>query len=69
PQVYNTSAYLNSKLPLSENIYAYVFGGINVRRGNAYAYTRFPTSTDDNGNTIPNPRSNATLYPDGFDPI
>lgn len=69
PKVYNTSAYLNSRLPLSENIYAYVFGGINVRRGEAFAYTRFPTITDDNGNIVPNPRSNATLYPNGFDPI
>jgi iron complex outermembrane receptor protein len=69
PKAYNTSAYLNSKLPLNENIYAYAFGGFNVRRGEAYAYTRFPTSTDANGNSIPNPRSNATLYPNGFDPI
>ncbi|RZK41866.1 MAG: TonB-dependent receptor [Hymenobacter sp.] len=69
PKALNTSAYLNSKLPLNENMYAYVFGGFNVRRGDAFAYTRFPTITDDNGNTIPNPRSNATLYPNGFDPI
>ena len=69
PQVYNTSAYLNSRLPLSENIYAYVFGGVNVRRGDAYAYTRFPTIDDGTGTQIPNPRSNATLYPNGFDPI
>ncbi len=69
PKALNTSAYLNSKLPLSENIYAYVFGGINVRKGDAYAYTRFPTIDDGNGNQIPNPRSNATLYPNGFDPI
>jgi len=68
PKAYNTSAYLNSKLPLNENIYAYAFGGFNVRRGDAYAYTRFPTVTA-NGVTIPNPRSNATLYPNGFDPI
>jgi iron complex outermembrane receptor protein len=69
PKALNTSVYLNSKLPLNENIYAYVFGGFNARKGDAYAYTRFPTSTDDDGNTIPNPRSNATLYPNGFDPI
>lgn len=69
PKAYNTSAYLNSKLPLNENIYAYAFGGFNVRRGEAYAYTRFPTVTDASGNSIPNPRSNATLYPNGFDPI
>jgi iron complex outermembrane receptor protein len=69
PKALNTAAYLNSKLPLSEHIYAYVFGGINVRRGDAYAYTRFPTISDSLGNPLPNPRSNATLYPNGFDPI
>jgi iron complex outermembrane receptor protein len=81
PKASNTSAYLNSRLPLSENIYAYVFGGINVRKGDAYAYTRFPAadSTDVEGNTVadasgsvisvPNGRSNARLYPNGFDPI
>jgi len=69
PKARNTSAYLNSKLPLSESVYAYVFGGMNFRKGEAYAYTRFPTVTDDDGNPIPNPRSNPTLYPNGFDPI
>jgi iron complex outermembrane receptor protein len=68
PKASNTSAYLNSKLPISENIYAYVFGGVNFRKGEAYAYTRFPTVLD-NGVPIPNPRSNATLYPNGYDPI
>jgi iron complex outermembrane receptor protein len=69
PKANNTSVYLNSKLPINENVYAYAFGGVNFRKGEAYAYTRFPTVTDDNGNPIPNPRSNATLYPNGFDPI
>ena len=69
PKANNTSAYINSKLPLNDNVYAYVFGGVNFRKGEAYAYTRFPTVTDDNGNDIPNPRSNGTLYPNGFDPI
>lgn len=76
PKVDNTSVYLNSRLPLSEKVYAYVFGGINVRRGEAYAYTRFPTtdSTYIRGRdtltvSIPNPRSNARLYPNGFDPV
>ena len=69
PKANNTSAYLNSKLPLNDNVYAYVVGGVNFRKGEAYAYTRFPTVTDDNGNDIPNPRSNPTLYPNGFDPI
>ena len=70
PRVFNTSVYVNSKLPLSEKVYAYVFGGFNARRGEAYAYTRFPTIGQDSlGHDIPNPRSNATLYPNGFDPV
>jgi len=69
PKARNISAYLNSKLPISDNIHAYVFGGTNFRKGEAYAYTRFPTILDDDDNPIPNPRSNATLYPNGFDPI
>ena len=69
PKARNLSAYLNSKLPLRDNLYAYAFGGVNLRNGEAYAYTRFATVTDDNGNPIPNPRSNPTLYPNGFDPI
>ena len=69
PKANNTSAYLNSKLPLNENVYAYVFGGVNFRKGESFAYTRFPTSQDDQGNDIPNPRSNPTLYPNGFDPL
>ena len=80
PKASNTSVYLNSKLPINENIHAYVFGGVNFRRGEAYAYTRF--ATIDSAGTkivgqdtivthtdIPNPRSNAKLYPNGFDPI
>jgi iron complex outermembrane receptor protein len=69
PRASNTSVYLNSKLPINEKIYGYVFGGVNFRKGEAYAYTRFPTVLDDNGDPILNPRSNATLYPNGFDPI
>ncbi len=80
PKALNTSVYLNSRLPLSENVYAYVFGGFNVRKGDAYAYTRFPTSdstvvtivgmdTTTQHFTVPYPRSNAKLYPNGFDPI
>jgi len=69
PKASNTSAYLNSKLPIGEKVYAYAFGGVNFRKGDAYAYTRFPTVQDDNGNDVPNPRSNAALYPNGFDPL
>ena len=79
PKARNTSVYLNSKLPITDNLYAYVFGGVNFRKGEAYAYTRFPTSdssgifitgTDTTRSVgVPNPRSNARLYPTGFDPI
>ncbi|UOQ52526.1 TonB-dependent receptor [Hymenobacter cellulosivorans] len=76
PKASNTSAYLNSKLPLSERVYAYVFGGLNLRKGEAYAYTRFPFSDstyiqgDDTITvSVPNPRSNIQIYPNGFDPI
>ena len=69
PKASNTLVYLNSKLPINENIHAYAFGGANFRKGEAYAYTRFPTVLDDDDNPIPNPRSNPTLYPNGFDTI
>ena len=76
PKANNTSVYLNSKLPLTDKVYAYAFGGVNFRRGEAYAYTRFPTrdsmvvsGVDTSFVTVGNPRSNAQLYPKGFDPI
>ena len=76
PKARNLSAYLNSKLPINDNLYAYAFGGVNLRKGDAYAYTRFPTSDssvivglDTLHYTVRNPRSNAKLYPNGFDPI
>ena len=69
PKARNTSVYLNGKLPLGEHAHAYAFGGVNFRQGDAYAYTRFPTVQDDNGNPVPNPRSNPALYPNGFDPV
>jgi len=76
PKVNNSSAYLNARLPLSENVYAYVFGGYNYRHGDAYAWTRYPftdsTYTANGADvtvSVPNPRSNAQLYPNGFDPI
>ncbi len=59
PRIQNTSVYLNSKLPISSKVYAYVFGGANFRKGDAYAWTRF---ADDDRN-VP------AIYPDGFDPI
>ena len=76
PKARNMAAYLNSKLPINDNLYAYAFGGVNLRKGEAYAYTRFPTSdsTYISGHdtitvSVRNPRSNAKLYPNGFDPI
>ena len=49
---------------------------MNFRKGEAYAYTRFPTADsmsivgrDASYFTVRNPRSNAKLYPTGFDPI
>ncbi len=76
PKASNTSVYLNSKLPLNDHLHAYVFGGLNFRKGEAYAYTRFPTrdstyilGPDTLTVSVPNPRSNAKLYPTGFDPI
>jgi iron complex outermembrane receptor protein len=80
PKASNTSVYLNSKLPINDKMHAYVFGGVNFRKGEAYAYTRFPTKdststrivgqdTITTHHSIPNPRSNASLYPNGFDPI
>lgn len=59
PKIQNTSLYLNSKLPFNSRAYAYVFGGLNFRKGDAYAWTRF---ADDDRN-VP------SIYPDGFDPI
>ncbi|MGV3560601.1 TonB-dependent receptor [Larkinella arboricola] len=59
PQVQNTSFYANSKIPVSPNAHVYVFGGLNLRKGDAYAWTRFADS----------PRNIPSLYPNGFDPI
>lgn len=59
PRVQNTSVYLNSQIPITPKAYAYIFGGTNFRKGDAYAWTRF---ADDDRN-VP------AIYPDGFDPI
>ncbi|WP_420155146.1 TonB-dependent receptor [Siphonobacter sp.] len=59
PKVQNASVYLNAKIPLSERTQLYTFGGLNYRKGDAYAWTRF---ADDDRN-VP------AIYPDGFDPI
>jgi iron complex outermembrane receptor protein len=59
PQVKNAAAYLNASFPVSQNTQVYVFGGLNKRRGDSYAWTRFP---DDDRNVL-------AIYPNGFDPI
>ncbi|WP_426060190.1 TonB-dependent receptor [Hymenobacter sp. B1770] len=59
PEISNASLYLNSKFALSNKAHVYAFGGLNKRKGDAYAWTRF---ADDDRN-VP------AIYPDGFDPI
>jgi len=59
PKLTNTAVYLNAKLPVSAKAHVYAFGGLNARRGEAYAWTRF---ADDDRN-VP------SLYPNGFDPL
>ncbi|CAG4993826.1 Vitamin B12 transporter BtuB [Dyadobacter sp. CECT 9275] len=59
PRIKNAALYYNAKIPLGKNIQVYSFGGLNNRKGDAYAWTRF---ADDDRN-IP------SVYPDGFDPI
>lgn len=58
-QITNTSLYANAQIPLAENVHVYSFGGLNVRKGDAYAWTR----------TADSPRNIPSIYPDGFDPI
>lgn len=59
PKMDNAALYYNAKIPIGENFQVYSFGGINKRKGDAYAWTRY---ADDERN-IP------SIYPDGFDPI
>ncbi|QJW88096.1 TonB-dependent receptor [Spirosoma taeanense] len=59
PKIQNTSFYVNSAIPVSANAQIYAFGGLNLRRGDAYAWTRFA----DSDRNIP------SIYPNGFDPI
>lgn len=58
-RIKNTSLYANSQIPVSTNTTIYAFGGINFRKGDAYAWTR----------TADSPRNIPSIYPDGFDPI
>lgn len=59
PKVTNSSLYANAQFPLTTNTHIYAFGGVNVRKGDAYAWTR----------TADSPRNIPAIYPDGFDPI
>lgn len=59
PKINNAALYYNAKVPIGKNFQVYSFGGINKRKGDAYAWTRF---ADDDRN-VP------SVYPNGFDPI
>lgn len=54
----NFAAYFNAKVPVSDNIHAYAFGGLNHRFTDAYAWTR----TADSERNVPE------IYPNGFNP-
>jgi iron complex outermembrane recepter protein len=58
-QIRNTSLWANAEIPLADNLQFYSFGGLTLRRGDAYAWTRFADSD----------RNIASIYPTGFDPI
>ncbi len=55
----NYSLYLNSSVPFNGRTSFYAFGGLSIRNGSAYAYTRYPESE----------RNVLSIYPDGFDPF
>ncbi len=59
PRIQNGSIYFNSSFPINDNLEIYSFGGINRRKGDAYAWTRF--AADD--------RNIPSIYPNGFDPL
>ncbi|QQS28316.1 MAG: TonB-dependent receptor [Sphingobacteriales bacterium] len=54
----NFAAFFNSKVPVSDNLHFYAFGGLNHRFTDAYAWTRDPESI----------RNVPEIYPDGFNP-
>jgi iron complex outermembrane recepter protein len=58
-QIRNLSLWANAELPLSENTQFYAFGGVSMRRGEAYAWTR----------TADSERNIRSIYPNGFDPL
>lgn len=59
PKASNLSFFLNSTYSLNDHSELYLFGGLNKRNGEAFAWTRFPG--DD--------RNDPSIYPNGFDPI
>lgn len=61
----NASLYLNSKFPINNTTQIYVFGGINHRSGEAFAWTRFKYNSDGDLED----RNDTLIYPNGFDPI
>jgi iron complex outermembrane recepter protein len=54
----NYGLYFNTSFPMKGNAEFYAFGGVNQRKGDAYAFTRDPGSE----------RNVLSIYPNGFDP-
>ncbi len=54
----NYSTFLNSRLPVGEDVAFYAFGGYNFRHTDAFAWSRYPGSE----------RNVDAIYPNGFDP-
>jgi iron complex outermembrane recepter protein len=54
----NSSLYLNSELPVGANSTAYLFGGINSRKGDSQGFTVTPESE----------RNVLSIYPGGYEP-
>ncbi|OGU04493.1 MAG: TonB-dependent receptor [Gemmatimonadetes bacterium RBG_16_66_8] len=54
----NFSSFVNSRVPITDQIAAYAFGGYNFRHTDAYAWSRDADSE----------RNVPAIYPNGFDP-
>lgn len=54
----NFGTFLNSRIPIGDNVAVYAFGGYNFRHTDAYAWSRDPGSE----------RNVDAIYPNGFDP-
>ena len=59
PEIQNGSLHFNAMIPVYKNIQFYSFGGINKRKGDAFAWTRYAGDR----------RNIPSIYPDGFDPV